>query len=249
MDKKKSIKTRKLKIEKNTISFNRALVQISNISSVNVEPVPKPKVQWWFITMCAMGVPLILLYKGEIRYVGFLLFTAGITYVIWYILVNINNEDSYLCIHLNSGDVYYIYCADKNFLKQVMKVIKFCFNDKMIQQNIMIDFDNCKFNRSPINIRNKKEVFNALIEGNSFVINNWKLIQDELRRACESLPESSEEYAASEEALGCALEEDEDGLIETFHKYAGSFLSDVFSGVVSGVFVELVKAALFDLPL
>ena len=70
MDKKKSIKTRKLKIEKNTISFNRALVQISNISSVNVEPVPKPKVQWWFITMCAMGVPLILLYKGEYRVYG-----------------------------------------------------------------------------------------------------------------------------------------------------------------------------------
>ncbi len=246
MGEEKYIRTSKIKIEKNTIAFNQSLLQISNISHVSVEPVPKPKIHWWFIGICAMGFPLILLSEGVIRVVGVLLLIAGILYLIRYLLENVGNEENYLYIHLNSGDVYYIYCEDKKFLKKVMKVIKFCFNNKMMKQNIMIDFDNCEFDRSPINIGNKKEVFNEVIEGNSFVINDWNLIRDELRRACESLPESSEVYMASEEALKCALKEDEDGLIETFHKYADSFLSDVFSGVVSGVLVELIRVALIE---
>lgn len=111
----------------------------------------------------------------------------------------------------------------------------------------------------------EKEVFNAIVSGNnsniyeksvinptmtgdnskvSFIIEDWTLVQGELRKACENLPKNSEEYAAAKEAFVCALDEDEDGLIKVFNEHSESFLSSIFKSVVSGVLVEIIKSML-----
>ena len=56
MNKEKIISTSNFKIENNIISFNDVLLQISNISSVSVEPVPKKKFNMWFIIIFALGL-------------------------------------------------------------------------------------------------------------------------------------------------------------------------------------------------
>ncbi len=34
--------------------------------------------------------------------------------------MNEERQEKYLCIYLNSGHIYYIYCENKKFLKKVM---------------------------------------------------------------------------------------------------------------------------------
>lgn len=249
MNEEKTITTDNFKIEKNTISFNDSLLQISNISSVDVESVPKPKFHLWSIATCIIGLILIIEYVDTIRFLGVLLFFSALMYIIWYVARCIDGEDKYLCIYLNSGQVYYIDCANEKFLKKAIKVMKYCINNHGTQR-IKIDFNQCTLENVPINIGNEKEVVNTITKGDNsnvqvdVVIKDWEFVQNELAKACESLPESSKEYAASKKALECALEEDEDGLIRVVNKYSDSFLSSIFKGVVSGVLVEIIKSML-----
>lgn len=268
MNEEKTIMTDNLKIEKNIISFNNSLLQICNISNIDVEPVPKPQFHLWSIALCIVGLFFVIASEEEIRLIGLLLFLAAAIYIIWYVIYNMDNEEKYLCIYLNSGQVYYIYCENKKFLKRVMRIMKYCINNH-VTQRIKINFDQCTLENVPINIGNEKEVVNAVVSGDnseipiniyqkpvinstvtgdnpkvSFIIEDWTFVQDELRKACENLPKTSKEYMASKEALACALEEDEDGLIKVFNKHVDSFLSSVFKGVVSGVLVEIIKSML-----
>lgn len=268
MNEEKKIIADNFKIEKNIISFNDSLLQISNISNIDVESVPKPQFHLWPIALFIVGLSLVIASEEKIKLIGLLLILGVMIYIIWYVLYNMNNDDKYLCIYLNSGQVYYICCENKKFLKKVMRVIKYCINNHTPQE-IKIDFDQCTLENVPINIGNNKEVINAIVTGDnsgipiniyekpvinstvtgdnpkvSFIIEDWSLVQYELRKACENLPKTSKEYMASKEALACALKEDEDGLIKVLNKHADSFLSSVFKGVVSGVLVELVKSML-----
>lgn len=125
--------------------------------------------------------------------------------------------------------------------------IKYCI-DNHAKQKIKIDFNQCTLDGVPINIGNEKEVVNTIVAGNnskvpiniyekevinstvigdnsqvSFFIEDWALVQDELKKACKELPKSSKEHIASEEALKCAMNRDEDGLFKIFNKYSESF--------------------------
>lgn len=268
MDNKKVISTNDFKIENNIISFNNSLVQISNISHINVEPVPKPKFPHWPIIVGIIGVVGIIEASGEIQLLGFLLVGFVAMYILYYVMNYNDKEDKYLCIYLNSGHTYFIYCENEKFLKKVMGVMEYCIN-KNGKQKIKVDFNQCTLEGVPINIGNEKKVVNTVTTGNnskastninkkkkinstvtmndpevSFFIEDWSLVQNELRKACKNLPKSSKEYAASKEALKFAINEDEPGLFEVFNKYSESFLSSLFKGVVSGVLVEIIKSML-----
>ncbi len=254
--------------EDNTISFNDSLVQISNISHINIEPVPKPKFQVGFVIVGVIGIIGMIGTSGEIQILGFLLFLFAMIYILYYAINSSDNDNKYLFIYLNSEHVYYIYCEDKKFLEKVMKVMKHCINNHA-KQKIKVDFNQCTLEGVPINIGNEKEVVNTITTGdnsdasnniygkeeiNSIVIENdfdassfikdWQLVQDELKKACEKLPKSSKEYIASEEALECAMKEDGEGLFKVFNKYSESFLSSIFKSVVSGFLVEIIKSML-----
>lgn len=218
MNEEKTITTDNFRIEKNTISFNDSILQISNISSVDVESAPKPKFNLWSIVICIVGLLMMVKYGREMNVLGIVLFFGALIYIIWYVGYIMDSKDKYLCIYLNSGRVYYIDCESEKFLKKVMKVMKNCINNHNTKK-IKIDFNQCTLENSPLNIGNEKEVINTITTGDNSnvqvdaIIKDWAFIQDELAKACDSLPKSSKEYIASEKALECALEENEDGLI------------------------------------
>ena len=100
-----------------------------------------------------------------------------------------------------------------------------------------------------INITDSKLTTSPTIIGdcNSININNsvsnidWEMLQDELIKVLGKLPEVSKEYAASKNALNCAMKEDKSGFIDVLKKNSTSFLSDIFKGVASGTLVEIIK--------
>lgn len=100
-----------------------------------------------------------------------------------------------------------------------------------------INNTNSQFENSPI----------VIGDGNSVKINSsdsnidWEMLQDEFIKVLGKLPKSSKEYAASKNALNCAMKKDESGFINVLKKNSTSFLSDIFTGVASGTLVEIIK--------
>ena len=92
------------------------------------------------------------------------------------------------------------------------------------------------FEQSPIITGHNNTV---IIQGTDHEI-DWKLWQNELIDVSGKLPESSDEYAASKEALKYSLNKDKEGLTKVLKKNAASFMSDMFKGVASGTLVRLI---------
>lgn len=155
MDTVKKINVNNFKIEKNILSFNNSMVQISNISQVNVASPPKKPFNLTAIAAIVFGILLLMISPG-LQIVGIILLGCGIGYIMLYISSN-SNEDIYLNISLNSGGVYSIICKDKNFLKEVMKVIEYCINNHY-NQIVSIDFNDCNITNSPIIPGNNNKV-------------------------------------------------------------------------------------------
>lgn len=150
----KEIKTSNFKIENNIISFNDSLLQISNISQIDIAPIPKLKVNLWIVIIAAvLGATMISSYPF-----GVLMLAVAIGYPICVYLINKNNEEKrFLNISLNSGYMYCIFCSDKKFLKNVRMVIEYCINHHWTQ-SINIDFNNCELKNSPLVIGNQNDV-------------------------------------------------------------------------------------------
>lgn len=155
MNVSKKISTNNFQIEKNLISFSDSVIQISNISQVDVASPPKKPFNGTAIAAIIFGVIILMIAPG-LQMVGVVALGCGIGYIMLYISSN-SNEDIYLNISLNSGRVYSIICKDKEFLKEVMQVIKYCINNHFTQL-VQIDFDNCKMYNSPVVVGNENEV-------------------------------------------------------------------------------------------
>lgn len=133
-------------------------MQISNISQVSVEPIPKYKFNFLSLIVGIIGFLMANeKYNEFIQAFGMIIILVVITYIVIIVLFNFNNNERYLHLYLNSGNVYSFYCADLYFIKKVMKVIEYCINNHSIK-NVRIDFDKCKIFNSPITIGNRNEV-------------------------------------------------------------------------------------------
>lgn len=159
MGKEKKINTNNFKIENNVISFDDVLLQISNISYINIEKPPKKQVNVFFIIVLIIGVLLATSSDKTLIVAGIVFIMAASIYISWFLLFsdNFNDEKRYLYICLNSGNGYYIVCENQKFLKKVLRVITHCINHHS-DQNVRIDFDNCKVYNSPIIVGNENEV-------------------------------------------------------------------------------------------
>ncbi len=158
MDEARKINTSNFQIEKNLISFSDSVIQISNISQVDVAPPPTKPFNSSSIAAIVFGILLLLVVPG-VKMIGLTIAGCGVGYILWYISSN-SDETIYLNISLNSGRVYSIICKDKEFLKEVMQVIKYCINNHFTQL-VQIDFDNCEMYNSPIVVGNENEVGNG----------------------------------------------------------------------------------------
>lgn len=155
----KIINTNNFKIENNTIFFNESLLQISNISHISAEPLPRTEFHLWSIAICIFAILGLFQENLIFQIVGAAMLCGGGAYIIWYMyyIYNLNVEERYLYIYLNSGAVYYIYCENLKFLKEVMKVLEYCINNHSTQK-IRIDFEKCKLYNSPIIVGDGNEV-------------------------------------------------------------------------------------------
>lgn len=155
MEEAKKINTSNFQIEKNLISFSDSVIQISNISQVDVAPPPKKQFNMASIGAIVVGLMIMMIVPG-VQALGVLVAGCGVIYVMLY-MSTYSNEKIYLNISLNSGRVYSIICKDTEFLKHVLQVIKYCINHHSTQL-VQIDFDNCKMYNSPIVVGNRNEV-------------------------------------------------------------------------------------------
>ena len=158
MEERKKIKRNDFQIENNLISFSDSMIQISNISQVDVAVPLKQPLNSMAIVAIVLGLLIFLAVPG-VEIIGLIVAGCGAGYVFWYKYLN-NDESVYLNISLNSGRVYSIICKDKEFLKEVMQVIKYCINNHFTQL-VQIDFDNCEMYNSPIVVGNENEVGNG----------------------------------------------------------------------------------------
>ena len=109
MKEAKRIETSNLRIEENVISVNDMLFQISNVSQVSIEPIPKKELNPIAIIMLLLGVLGAWQRNDEIKVYGVVIIMVVIEYIIWIVVTNSNNEGHYLYIYMNSGNYYYIY--------------------------------------------------------------------------------------------------------------------------------------------
>lgn len=151
----KKINTENFKIENNLISFSNSLIQVSNISQVNIAPVPKKKFNFWSLLLLGLGVMLIQSYSEIQKYIGAMCIVALIAYIFYFFYTN--SDKKYLNIFLNSGNVYCIVCKDSQFLDRVMRVIEYCINNHYTQ-SVTIDFNNCRVFNSPVIVGSKNRV-------------------------------------------------------------------------------------------
>ena len=151
------IETSNLRIEENVISVNDMLFQISNVSQVSIEPIPKKELNPIAIIMLLLGVLGAWQRNDEIKVYGVVIIMVVIAYIIWIVVTNSNNEGHYLYIYMNSGNYYYIYCANEDFLREVIEVLEYCINNHWVQE-VYVDFDKCLLYNSPIVVGDKNEV-------------------------------------------------------------------------------------------
>lgn len=239
MKEAKKIDTHNLRIEKNIISFNDIMLQISNISQISIEPIPQKNLNPFSVVVLLLGIWGLIQSNKNIKIFGIVAFLAATGYFVWLYRKN-SAEGKYLYLYMNSGCYYYIFCEDENFLAKAMDVIESCINNNYAEE-INIDLAGCKFHNSPLVMGNTNSAV-VVGDNNSVTINDadWKVLQEELIKVYQKLPPSSKEYAASRKAFNCAWDKNEQGLKAVLKEYAKAFTSDLFSGVASGVLVELI---------
>lgn len=158
MDENKKINVDNLRIEKNIISFNNTLLQISNISQVSVEQALKKKLNFWSILIIVVGVLMAMGNRNNfIKGLGIMVILGAIGYIIAFAIFNYGYDEWYLHIYLSCGCVYSIYCYDTDFLEKVLEVIEYCINNHYVQE-IKVDFKRCKLYNSPLIIGDENEV-------------------------------------------------------------------------------------------
>lgn len=156
-ERSKKIDTANLRIENNIISVNDIMLQVSNISQVSIESIPKKEFNPIALILLLLGVLGVGQRNEEIKVYGVTSIIILIVYIVWIVVTNLNNNGRYLYIYMNSGNCYYIYCANEVFLKKVIEVLEYCINNHWIQE-VYIDFDKCLLYNSPTIVGDENKV-------------------------------------------------------------------------------------------
>ncbi len=156
MKEAKKVETSNLRIENNIISMGDILLQISNISQVSIEPIPKREFKLSAVFVLILGILGAMQRNEDIKAMGVMTIFVVTGYIIWIVIEN-TKEGNYLYIYMNSGNFYYIFCAEEVFLREVIEVLEYCINNHYVQE-VCIDFENCILDNSPIIVGNENEV-------------------------------------------------------------------------------------------
>lgn len=142
MDGKKEIfKEANISINDNVMKYKNWIVQLSNISMVEIAPIPKDK----YPTVAIAGIVL-----------GCVCFTVNIVLALiiigacafWQYKVYESNSQlgKYLILELNSGRLLIFSCKDESFLNKVVEIITLCFQGN--GKTWFVNFGNCQIGDS-----------------------------------------------------------------------------------------------------
>ncbi|MBU5676808.1 hypothetical protein KQI88_10295 [Alkaliphilus sp. MSJ-5] len=135
----KEIDTPVFKIKDNILTFENNLIQISNISQVSIYPAAKRPVPTYIPIIILIGLIFISFGSNNMKFIGFLFSGIGI-YLGYKVYERNANRGDILRIQLNSGFNFSIICKDKDFLYNIIDVLKDCFNNN--KSIATIDFQN-----------------------------------------------------------------------------------------------------------
>lgn len=151
MDSKvQEINTPKLVVKDNVIAFTDYFIQISNISEASISPIPAVPYPIIAIVLLLIGVILTLMGIGNsivAVIMGVLMLVIG-AIPIYKVYQKNKNRGEVLILDLNSGKKFYFKCYNRDFLREVLNVLKSCVNKEV--KSITVDFSNSVISNSPI---------------------------------------------------------------------------------------------------
>lgn len=147
--------TKELKIAENVFIYNETVIQLCNISRINLAKAPKEPYQIMHIIMVLIGI-LLLFGGGVMLLVGLLV--IGIGGILLYNTYSKNqDEGEYLVLELNSGKNIFLYCKKHTFAVELVDTIINCINSgkeyKISMENCQIE--SCQFGEGNLLVRNQ----------------------------------------------------------------------------------------------
>lgn len=135
-------------IEDNIMQFDKKIVQLSNVSCLQISAMPPKDYPLWAIIVVIAGV-VIFTQSVAIGLSCIAIGGIAIALVYWH-----NSElEKYLAVITNSGRGFYFSCKNEDFLISAMEQIKACFNDN---GKSVINFENCRIESSQIGTTNSR---------------------------------------------------------------------------------------------
>ena len=148
--KTQEINTDILTVRNNIIEFKNYFIQISNVSEVEIAPIPKKPYPLLGIILSLIGVLVFFMGIGKSApaiIMGLIIFAIG-AFMLYKVYQKNQNRGEVLILGLNYGRSFYFRCNDEAFLKKVLNVLKSCINAE--NQQVTFDFRESKITNSPI---------------------------------------------------------------------------------------------------
>ncbi len=124
-------------IDDNILEYNNLIVQLSNISQVEVAPIPKEKYPPLAIAGILAGLYLLIVNVA----LG-LVFIGACAFWLYKIYEKNESLGKYLILELNSGRLLLFSCNDVYFLNEVVELMKGCFRGN--NGKWFVNFGNCQ---------------------------------------------------------------------------------------------------------
>lgn len=139
MSEKDIRKETRVKIENNVMEYDNSAIQLSNISGINIAPIPKEPYSSWIFIGILLGILLISIGRGT-KLVGSIILLACLIKLVYMYYMN-SQLGEYLAIELNSGKSVFFSCKNKQFLVQSKQAMIQAFNEK--GKYMEVNFSNC----------------------------------------------------------------------------------------------------------
>lgn len=249
---KSIIKTEKLEIGENIFRYNRAVIQLSNISYFNVAPMAKMAYPMWAFIGAVIGLLLLFTKQTTMIIIG-LVAMGFCIYEIYKITENNNQLGEYLILALNSGEFLHFSCYNKEFLYSVENVIADCFKDRNLKYSINLKDCDITYQEENMNINNTGNIINGsgntvsaantgcINESNEISDAEWAQLESAFKEISAKLDTNSSAYMLAVSAQYQISRKNKSRLKEIIEENISDFRNSIFSQIASAGIIEIVK--------
>lgn len=163
MSEKDIRKEARVKIENNVMEYDNSAIQLSNISSINISPIPKEPYSSWMFIGSLLGILMISIGRGT-KLIGFIILMVCLINLAYVYYMN-NQLGEYLTIELNSGKSVFFSCKNEQFLVQSKQAMIQAFNEK--GKYMEVNFSNCSIHDLALEGNIDRSINNStIVKGN-----------------------------------------------------------------------------------